>query len=743
MDTQVDLDETPGTPERVQSEVPDLFRSPGAVSEMSGTTAITSFSMVEAEFLEPRFILKHLRKLCESAEEFLEHIAPDNAGIKEDMLNMQEIQKPDSDYTEEYRDYDVELNVHLKHFKSEEHSYIHIRALHRALFGINGNEAASQSGLDLILYLTNLLVFAKNMIHSDRNAKESWDVLRQLDNTFPGQFMTSLCSGNPASAVESALIKDTFQLALELRTQLTILVLDKSAGNDGFDPNEIVNEIFFRLEASQAVDGSLIRGWNILALGGDEASLPKEFRNDVMEEIDSIKQFFATDDESLQRGELVDLEGLWNNFPWQATILRLLQWVRLRHRELHAGIEELGGAAVIARNVKQALEEPQPPIEPVKAPSVPRESPRRKRTSFGRDRRRSSRKFDPNAEVDLRTIDALKAKERDSGVHFEVNAPLQPQEEAVQQTMPEAEDDQTAVEYQPNDVQPVLGEDEEQREKQLDEQPEEQESQEQAPQEQQIEELEEQIEAPRLSDPPQSSAALLKALKAVSNPQKENRPLSIFDRHTTAQRVEFGDGFDESQPTPGPSTQSKGKQPAQSSSRKRARPVDDDDDEEDDSDAFESTDRGLRVPERRRNAPITKKVRIEPPSSSAPTSHQPRPRPSQQPEPEQEESVSETEAPDMTEQAPPQQAPPSSYRAQKELAEQNHRTVKSKEPKVRQSWSIEAEDAFMNYMHKYPCKYSAILHHDKTGNGGLGLLQDRTQVNLKDKAFNMAANMIK
>jgi hypothetical protein len=741
MDTQIasENEEAPGTPTRTQFEAP---RSPGAASEMSGTTAMTSFSVAEAESLEPRFILKHLRKLCDSAEEFLEHIAPDNASIQDDARNTRETQRPGSDYNEEYSDFDIELNVHLKHFKSEEHSYIHIRALHRTLLGTNGDAAASQTGLDLILYLANLLVFAKNMICSDRNAKNMWDVLRQLDITFPGQFMPSLILGaKPTVAGESALLKDTFDLALELRTQLAILVLrqeiDNPELNPGFNPDEVVTEIFFRSESSQAVNGSFVRGWNIKALGGDDSPLPKIFQDAVAERLQKITEFFPTDDESLARGELVDLDGLEGNFPWEPIVLRLLQWVRLRHRELHTAIEELGGAMAIARNVKQAHEAPHPVAEQIEAS---RESPRRKRTSFGRDRRRSSRKFNPVAPVDLRALDVLKARERDSGVHFEVNAvPEDQQEKIVQPPVEEAHVEPPVVEQQQDDWQPVLGDDEEQpEEEQLEEQqPFEQpieEVEKQQPVEQPIEEVEEQIEQPKASGPPQSSSALLKALKAAHKPQKENRPVSIFDRQTSAQRVEFGDGFSETQPTPGPSNRAKGKQPAQPSSRKRLRSIDEDSSSDD---AFDAEDRALRVPDRRRNAPVTKKVRIDPSSSGAPTSHQPPRRPTPQ-QPEQEESVSETEAPDMTEEEPP----PSTFAAQAKLAKLNRaQSAPTAESKTREKWSDAATEALMEYMGIFPRKYAKILQHDK--DEGPGLLQDRTQIQLKDKARNMAHVMIK
>ncbi|USP73963.1 uncharacterized protein yc1106_01237 [Curvularia clavata] len=769
MDTQIALDEIEilGTPQPASPEIPMPFRSPGAVSEMSGTTAISSFSMVEAEFLEPRFIVKHLRKLCDSAQEFLEHIAPSNATMHDDLLNIQEMQKPGSAYSEEYLDYEIELNVHLKHFKSEEHSYIHIRALHRALFGANEQIAATQTGLDLILYLANLLVFAKQMIHSDRDDKIMWDVLRQLDNTFPVQFMRSLQpDGRPFVTGESGLFKETFELALELRTQLAILVLQKSADSIGSDPDDILDEIFLRSESSQAVDGSPIRGWNTTALGGDESPLPQELEDHVAARFNKVREFFLTDEDSVQRGETVDLENLRAYFPWEPTILRLLAWVRLRRGELLAAIDELGGAAVIARNIKQLHEEPQTVIDQTNAPLAPQPSPRRKRTSFGRDRRRSSRKYDPNAAVDLSAIDVLKARERDSGVDFEVNLSRQEQGDGTfQQVVEEEEEEEEGEGVQGDKVQEVqtekknptpqsedddLEQHDEQQAPKVEEQQGQVEEEEQQEQREEgddvqpkgtVEEGEDQAEEPSTSNPPPSkqptsSAEMLRRLKAVHRSQKENRPVSIFDRQANAERVEFGDGFDETQPTPGPSNTNKGKQPVESSSRKRSRPMDD----EDESDAFESEDRGLRVPERRRKAPVAKKVRIEPASSGTPLSHQPHPWSSQptQQTLEQEESVSETDAPEMTE-----EIPASTYQAQRQLALENQvleTTRYRNERKSRREWSPEEEDSFCEYMRMYPAKYATILKYD-ANNGNF--LQGRSQVNLKDKARSMALNMIK
>jgi hypothetical protein len=692
------------------------FRSPGAASEMSGTTAFSSFSMVEAEFLEPKYILKHMRKLCDASTEFLDHIAPDGGRLEDDSNNLREIHKPDSEFTEEYRDYNDELNVHLKHYKAEENSYIHIRAINRALFGPTRDASATQSGINLILYLANLLVFAKEMIPSHRTEKEVWTALRQLDNLFPSQFMRSLTSdGTSTAAGDSVLLNETFDMALELRTQLAILVLERSASETDFNPDAVIGEVFFRSDSSQEAGASVIRGWSIAALGGDDLALPQEWENKVVERMTSIRKFFPTDDESLDREEVIDIEGLGSNFPWEAVILRLFDWVRLRHRELRTTIDKLGGATAILRSVKQQMEDPQPVAEQPRAASIAPGSPRKKRTSFGRERRRSRRKFDPNAPVDLRAIDALKARERLS----EAITARQTQDEQPTEAAVEEEQELPVVEPE-HDYQPILGEEEEE-----------------LPIEQPDEVVEEEIEEedePEPAGPPKSSAAILKALKERSKPEKENRATSIFDRQSNAQRIEFGDGFESQSPPAGPSSKDKGKQRAQPApSKKRARPIEEDSDD----DAFETEDRGARAQARRQKAPVTKKVRIDPSSSAVPTSHQPPPR-RRVDEPAQEESVSEVEAPDMTEEAPPS----SMYQQQRLLAKQARAPQPQfKMRKAKTAWTEDEENALVEYMEMYPARYSAILTYDR--DEGHGVLQERDQVALKDKARLMARDMIK
>ncbi|KAF2655911.1 hypothetical protein K491DRAFT_598098 [Lophiostoma macrostomum CBS 122681] len=724
VETQIALEIAAQTPPRPHKDAPIPARSPGAVSEMSGTTAISSFSMVEAEMLDPKLIQRDLSKLYERCTEFLGHLAPDDEGVDDDRYHIQEMQKPDSDFTQEYRDHDAELNVRLPKFRSEHQQYIRLRAVRRALLGPDRDPSVSQSGLDLVLYLANLLIFTKQMIGSDRTKNEIWDALRELDrDQFPHLFLRSLVKrpGAPHSPTgESSLRKETLNLALRLRTQLAISVLERQSGENGFDPDVALAEVFI-------LQGQRIRGWGMPGFEGPDGELHQDIRDAAVGQINRLRQYLHTDDQSLERGELVDFDGLSNEFPWDAVVLDILLWARLRQREIQAAIKSLGGIAGIKERLKAEIESPQ--VSENRGPSVPHGTPRKSRTSFGRDRRRSSRKFDPHDTANDAGVNALMARSNGTAEQPRQPAPVQvqPVEDAAAIAGDQWDGQDEFIpgpEDEPQPVQPVQVA-EEVRE---------------IPEVEEFQDIDEfGLAAPSASAPPQSTADYLKILKEAKKSDKENRRQrgGFFAEQANARRIEFEDGFDDSQPIPGPSH--KGKEPQRSSPKKRRLPVSNDD--SDDEDVFETAQSSNRAEMRKQKPPVAKKVRIDA-GSSAPPSHQPQPRRGDTLYiPEIEESQSDHEAPEMTEEAPPS----STLNQVRRLAKINtasHTVGRERKPQVRTKWSEDEENALLEYMAEMPGQYSAILSRDASDEG-YGVLENRTQVNLKDKARNLAILMIK
>ena len=764
-------------------------RSLGAVSEMSGTTAISSFTFVEGDTLNARFMLRHLMKLHDEAVELLNHLAPDDSNIKDLHDRIEEMEMGDSDFVADYEDFSRQLSTRLAHYRGESQQYIHIRAIHAALFGPDRDGAAAQTGLDLLLYQANLAVFAKDMINTDRNDKNMVGILRGLDSLFPALFLPALVIDADAAAPstgDSALLQETFELALDLRTQLAILYLLQGSADHAFDPIAALEEVFFNPNLENPNEPATVRGWDIFAMGGDGSTLPEAFAQEVEVRVAEIRQDIIDGEGSQEQRLSIDLESLWARFPWKAVVLRLLGWVRDRNIELEGAIRQCDGAAGISQKIKAEREHPTAVLEA--DPVAQQASPRKARTSFGRGRRRSSKKFDPNAEID---VDALKkvitmegasaSQTQDSGsqqgTHAEeIEAPVQAAEdEEVADVQPQLSDD--ALVEDPSDqildateeVGPDDGTEElvaDDTDRAFEPHPD------SSRPTQTVESLRptqviESTQPPpatepsyttqgsSLSQPPRSTNDFVRLLKETNPTGKENRA-SLFDRQANAQRVFFGDGFDNSQPTPGPSTRQsdtrtsrKGKEPRNMSPQKRKRSAISDDD--DDDDEFDTVQRSANVERQRAQAP--KRVRLEPRSSGAPPSHQPRPGEDSEGfrhiddfTQNEQDQPSEGEAPGRTEAAPPR----STYQDQVALARVNTVFMPTRKPRrAKKPWTVAEENALVEYMAEYPRQYSNILKIDMAGeavfydNENGALVERRTQVDLKDKARVMAKNMIK
>ncbi|KAF2738106.1 hypothetical protein EJ04DRAFT_574081 [Polyplosphaeria fusca] len=694
-DSQLAIEQAPQTPPRTHDEAMLPHRSPGAISEMSGTTAISSFSQFVAEDLNPRHILRNLSTLYTVSGEFLAHLVPDAGDMEDDNLHIKEMHMPDSEFNEDFREYDDNMNLYLNRFRKHS-QYIVPRAVRRALVGPEQDPDLIRSPVELVLYKANLLTFAKQGIVLDRGTGDTWTFLQHHDKFFPSMFLSSLASGHTPSnyATDSDLMSQTFELGLELRTQYFIEALHREA--NGFndmtsDPDALLRDIFFQVEDDGVVNAL---GWEALGLGLGDSGLSREQRERVVEQTDDLRKYFLADTE--------DFSALNDAYPFDAFVLRLLDWVRLRHREIEGFVQNCGGADKLVQSVKEEAKDPNAAVETVTSP--PSGKPRKSRTLFGRDRRRSKRKFDPNDDVHDEVLDTILAREKSSTPQTQ-QAKSQAAvliEEAIQETI--AVDEQASDDWQEPPVEESL-------------------------------ETREAMDA-EVSAPPRSTADYVKAYNRSTRLDKENRG-GFFAPQAGAQRMEFGDGFDDTQPSPGPSSKAQGKQPQSSSPRKRRRQHEDE--SSNDEDVFETAERSSKATERRQEAPVRKKVRIDP-GSSAPTSHQPLVRTGNLEllPVEQDESPSETEAPDMSE-----EIPTSSHRQIKQLARMNTQVATLQKPaQVRRKWSEEEEEVFQEYMAMFPQRYAQILEYDRSS-VGREMLTNRTQVNLKDKARNMAMTMIK
>ncbi|PYH94087.1 hypothetical protein BO71DRAFT_441242 [Aspergillus ellipticus CBS 707.79] len=150
------------------------------------------------------------------------------------------------------------------------------------------------------------------------------------EGQFPLPFMTNLASGDEGNSIgKSFLEKDTFKLALEIRTQYLIMQLEEHQSDVEFDPLAILIQGFF-LEVPEDYPEDAeprVRGFNLDAFRGPDGELPSTYRNDVEERFNDMRLLLEEDD-------TFDIEVFKGAYRWHRFLLRAVQWIRKRNDEI-------------------------------------------------------------------------------------------------------------------------------------------------------------------------------------------------------------------------------------------------------------------------------------------------------------------------------------------------------------------------------------------------------------------------
>ncbi|KKZ60423.1 hypothetical protein EMCG_00709 [[Emmonsia] crescens] len=185
----------------------------------------------------------------------------------------------------------------------------------------------------------NLAQFALDLIpFRGKNSSFSEDYFSALDELFPTFFMSSFLSledDRITKTGQSALLAQTFQLGLEIRTQFAIAELQREQESSlEFDPNTVLDDIFTAyMNSGDEVEK--LRGWEINGLQAEQDKISDEFRDEINERRESIREYFNTDDTS----NPVDFTGLESSFPWSEFVVQAAKWIRMRANEIDEQLE--------------------------------------------------------------------------------------------------------------------------------------------------------------------------------------------------------------------------------------------------------------------------------------------------------------------------------------------------------------------------------------------------------------------
>ncbi|KAF7856331.1 hypothetical protein EAF04_009859 [Stromatinia cepivora] len=212
----------------------------------------------------------------------------------------------------------------------------------------HGSEGLGDKAIPVtaILQSANLatLIGQVNQLRKDVQAPEEElkVFLQSLDKTFPRPFVSEFAEPLDEDSENSKLINKTFDMVLDIRTQLFITASHQLETDPGFDPDHVLRSYFL-----DSADGEEICGVDFKVIG-----LEGQIKR-TDERIDLIRDTFMPADQATGPGEYIDFGRLEVLFPRSEFFNNLIGYSQDRLAEVEKIVDSRGGI----ENVMEPLED--------------------------------------------------------------------------------------------------------------------------------------------------------------------------------------------------------------------------------------------------------------------------------------------------------------------------------------------------------------------------------------------------
>lgn len=331
----------------------------GAMSQMSGTTAISSFSartshsQGEIVALDP-MVAEILPDLWSTSSSIVNLLAPIDASEDQVESIVRELKVSGSRLAKSLRYYEEKFGISRQHYGNE--NYIKTTLIFRRLLG-SAEPDEGDFRPDAIIHSANIATLVKDFLVIEKESQSTRSILMGLDSYFPEAFVTKF--DNEIRFGNSLLQDESFDLALDIRTQFTIVALGFQKEQERWDPDQILAATFYdppqqRNPPLSYFEDSIRNGRpkNIMGTGLPTAD---QQNAKVVDRVRLIRSAFRQSNDALEAGDLVDFEQLEELFPWVKFLTDLVNWSRLRLEEISEGIKQQGGVNAITKSFIEAI----------------------------------------------------------------------------------------------------------------------------------------------------------------------------------------------------------------------------------------------------------------------------------------------------------------------------------------------------------------------------------------------------
>lgn len=303
--------------------------SPASTAAMSG---VTSFATQELAEMKPDVMIDALPDLDEATNKILTFVS----ALSQDEVSsfLVELEDPEARVTAKLIRYRENLRLQKQPFGRE--PYINLSIVLRGILGVPHDEDVGSGAWrpDNVFYKANMAILIYSLLSSDEKFMGS--MLEKLDIDFPVPFFSSL--GQIGKPGESTLLSETLDLAIDLRTQFCIHLLQNQFGHQNFDPDIVVRDVFYE---NVGTDPVILKGWSLNAL-----TMNDKEKREIYRRMRLLRESFGADTQT------VDIDRLKARFPWSGFISKVISWCKLRLNEIEIALQSSGGLQAVQSMVR-------------------------------------------------------------------------------------------------------------------------------------------------------------------------------------------------------------------------------------------------------------------------------------------------------------------------------------------------------------------------------------------------------
>ncbi|KAJ5624402.1 hypothetical protein N7510_000711 [Penicillium lagena] len=237
-------------------------------------------------------------------------------------------------------------------------TYIDVDRINRLLPSVSIQGAAQPWTPLPMLYKANCAWLARDVLYAIVGKQSQMQVVRNLEGQFPAPFMNKVVVAGPQSRPlgASAADKDTFDLALQIRTLFFVMELEKRQHEKDFDPLSILKGMFYdelALEGEDSqLDPSSFRGFNLPGIYQDQnGCLPERFQEAVEE------RFSELEDSLFDNEGLPNIRELKAAYPWKRFVLQVIRWIIKRDDEIREDLQALPAVDDVRETLERAFQD--------------------------------------------------------------------------------------------------------------------------------------------------------------------------------------------------------------------------------------------------------------------------------------------------------------------------------------------------------------------------------------------------